>query len=544
MGGLFVAAVASQAGVQIFSRQDILKKADEHRRNIVARTDEAARGAILSADGEVLAQSVTDYEFSVDYKNVPRTAAFFNELADAAGVSAIELQVGAQSKMGRLSYREYLPEDRRVLVEKVRRKWRADGVSLRKREIRTFPMGSAASGIVGLVRNGEGVAGLERGQERILEGRNGKREGLVDADGSFLPLRMTDASTERMDGKDIQLTIDSQLQRDAALEIRRAVETYHAVSGSAVIMDPLTGDILAMANWPAYDPSVNEEAKDYNPCIHAFYEPGSTFKVMTLAEALEKGLTSPSEVIHCTVRKTYKHSSISCDTSHGSHGDVNPEMAIAKSCNVAAATWALRIGRQDMYSLIDDSGLSGRPNLGFAKEASGLLDRKPGGPFHQLMNLGFGQALSATPVGLASAFSTLANDGVRMQPRLIRSIGGQEVPVKVAKRLFSSETARETMHLMEAVIGREEGTGHKLRIPGYRLAGKTGTAQKVGSGGGHIANFVGYVPAEKPKAVILVMVDAPKGAAYYGGTVAGPVFRELAKSVVRRYRIPPSVDAK
>ena len=116
--------------------------------------------------------------------------------------------------------------------------------------------------------------------------------------------------------------------------------------------------------------------------------------------------------------------------------------------------------------------------------------------------------------------------------------------MKVAKRLFSSETARETMHLMEAVIARDEGTGHKLRIPGYRLAGKTGTAQKVGSVGGHIANFVGYVPAEKPKAVILVMVDAPKGAAYYGGTVAGPVFRELAKSVVRRYRIPPSVDAK
>ena len=236
-----------------------------------------------------------------------------------------------------------------------------------------------------------------------------------------------------------------------------------------------------------------------------------------------------------------------CDKKHGAHGSVGPQDAIARSCNIAAANWALRIGREDFLQYIKDMGLLEKPGLGLPQEARGLFDDTETAQKLQLALLGFGQPINCTPIALASAFSTLANNGLRMKPRLVKQIGTKEIKSQVAGQIIKSETAQELLTCMEAVVESDRGTGKTLRIPGYRIGGKTGTAQKrnaaTGSmkGGGYVSNFVGFVPADKPRAVILVMINNPdKRIAYYGAAVAGPAFQDIAKAVIHKLQIPKS----
>ncbi|MCU0317481.1 MAG: penicillin-binding transpeptidase domain-containing protein, partial [Fimbriimonadaceae bacterium] len=234
---------------------------------------------------------------------------------------------------------------------------------------------------------------------------------------------------------------------------------------------------------------------------------------------------------------------VSCD--HGGHGNVSLGQAIAKSCNVSAATWALRIGHEQFVDYMQSMHLFERPNIGLPSEVKGLYNFKDGGKRMQLANNGFGQAMNVAPITLASAFSMLANGGVRMKPRLIRQVGDEESPVTEAGRVVKPEVAAHVLRLMEETIQEDYGTGAGLRVRGYRLAGKTGTAQRLGSGGGgYVSNFIGYVPAQDPKVTILVMINRPTVGGFYGGAVAGPVFAELARSVIRRYNIPSDRQAE
>jgi cell division protein FtsI/penicillin-binding protein 2 len=194
-----------------------------------------------------------------------------------------------------------------------------------------------------------------------------------------------------------------------------------------------------------------------------------------------------------------------------------------------------------MIDFLEQLGLLEKTNIGLPGEVSGLFRRNEYAKELQLATLGFGQSLTCTPLALTSAFSILGNRGIRMQPRLVKRVGDREFPIREAGRVISEEAADQVALAMESVIESDAGTGKTLRIPGYRLGGKTGTAEKVGTERkGYVSNFIGYVPAQEPKAVILVMVNNPKAGGYYGSTVAGPVFVEVAKSVIRRFNIPPS----
>jgi cell division protein FtsI/penicillin-binding protein 2 len=551
MAGLFVLAAFSQLKLQTVEQKVTLALAEKTRRFTLSRHDYAKRGSIMAADGKPLAQDEDAYELNVQFKDVPRTEAFFLALGAATGIPASEFQSLAASGVKQRSWRQPISAEQSKQIAKVKAEWRANGLSLARTGRRAYPLGDAASCVVGVVREGKALLGLEASKTTILTGEDGLRVGLTDKRGAFLPMRLTQVTKDRRDGSNLTLTLDSDLQTEAAEAIKAAVELNKADNGVALVMDPKTGNLLAMANWPSFSPYQSDGTEGdlrgnsgYNPSYMAQLEPGSTFKILTLAKALDVGVAHMSDVIHCSGEfHPTSRTRIRCDSHHGNraHGVLDPVKAIAKSCNVAAATWALRVHRGPFLDYVRDLGLLSRSKLGLPGEVHGNFNYEEPAQQLQLATVGFGQSITCTPVTLLGAFSMLANGGKSVVPRLIDKVGSTQMPIEPGKRLIKEETARELLQCLEAVIETDAGTGKELRIPGYRLGGKTGTAEKVGEGPkGYVSNFVGFVPVDAPKAVILVMVNNPKAGKYYGATVAGPVFKRMAKAVIRRYHIPPS----
>ncbi len=548
---LFGGAALSQIKLQTWERRKTLELRDSSNRFILKRPDYARRGSILTSDGSPLARDIDTFELTLNFKNVPKSEAFFVELSAATGVPATEFQAqAARSNATSATWRRLLSPTQAKDLQELRQTWRADGLSLRRIQRRGYPLGQDASCLVGWVKEDSPQLGIEKALDGDLRGVDGSVTGPVDKRGEFLATRPLEEVAKR-DGSDVTLTIDKELQTMTAAAVRRAVEDNHAEDGVGLVYDPKTGDILAMANWPSFAPlgpdGLNADMSrnsGFNPNIMARLEPGSTFKVLTLAKALDMGRTSMTQSVMCTGELHPSGSTrIRCDEHHGNraHGLLTPEDAIARSCNVAAATWALSVDRGPMFDYIKDLGLRDKPKIGLPGEMAGYLrDNEPAQRL-QLATIGFGQSINCTPVTLVSAFGMLGNGGVRVQPRLIKRVGFKETILDKGTQVIKKSSADEVMRCMEAVIEKDRGTGKSLRIPGYRLAGKTGTAQIIGRGEkGFCANFVGFVPAENPRAVILVMVNRPKDK-YYGAEVAGPAFQQIARSVIRRYNIPPSI---
>lgn len=535
----FVVAAATQANVQAVSRRDVVKLAFERGRYEIEDDLVARRGSLIAADGRILAQNDDVYEFQLFYDKLPRSDGFFAELSQATGISIEELREPALVGQERRTWAAPLGGDEARAVRAITRKWNADGVSLAKVLRRQYPLGWTASGIVGLVRPDGAVNGLEKSLDDVLAGQNGEAKGFIDRTGAFMPIEDKDLR-QLVQGKDVELTIDSVLQFEAGQAVKHAVELNNASSGAVVVIEPGTGNILAMANYPTFDPEGKiRDGEDLNVAYRGMFEPGSTFKIMTLAKALDLDEVGYQDHLQCGGALQVSSKTIHC--SHGAHGDVDWEKAIAESCNVAASTWAGKIGSEGMHGFIKQLGLLEKPGLGLPWETGGLYNENDPSKSIQLATNGFGQSMNATPVALASAFSCLANNGIRMKPRLIAKIGEEETPIQAAGQIVKPEVAEYVKTLMVSTIEKDFGTGKGLRIPGYTLAGKTGTAQRLqgSSQKGWVSNFVGIVPAGKPKALVLVMINDPKAGSYYGASVAGPVFVEMAKTVIRRYGIAP-----
>lgn len=535
----FIVAAATQANVQAIHRKDVVKLAFERGRYEVEDDLVARRGSVVSADGRILAQNDDVYEFQLFYNKLPRSPGFYAELSQATGISMEELRAPALVGQDRRTWATPLGGDEARAVRAITRKWNADGVSLAKVMHRRYPLGWTASGIVGLVRPDGAVNGLERSLDGQLAGQNGEAKGFIDRTGAFMSIDDKDLR-QLVQGKDVTLTLDSVLQFEAGQAVKHAVELNKAESGAIVVIEPSTGNILAMSNYPTFDPEGKiGDGEDLNVAYRGMFEPGSTFKIMTLAKALDLGDVGYTDHLQCSGALRISTKTIHC--SHGAHGDVDWEKAIAESCNVAAATWAGKIGSDGMHGYIKQLGLLDKPSLGLPWETGGMYNENDPAKAIQLATNGFGQSMNATPVALASAFSCLANGGLRMKPRLIAKIGDEETKVEAAGQIVKPEVADFVKNLMVSTIQKDFGTGKGLRIPGYTLAGKTGTAQRLqgSSQKGWVSNFVGIVPAENPKALVLVMINDPKAGSYYGASVAGPVFVEMAKTLIRRYGIAP-----
>ncbi len=535
----FGLAVYSQAKLQVTNAGAVLKKAEDAWMLARSKQVPAERGSIYSSDMRVLAQSRPQYDFWVFYDRVPCTPGFFMALAQASGVP--EARISAPYRDGKKrTWLDPLDADRYRAVRDVMAEWGADGVSLREVTAREYPMREAAVGVVGWMHEGVARSGIEKSFDAELAGKDGRAQSIVGLNGSSSG-KVEEALTH---GSDIVLTIDSALQTAATTAVRNAVERNQATSGSVIVIVPSTGDILAMAHWPAFDPSTgpkggSELATSYMEDL----QPGSTFKVLTLAKALDLGVVDSAFSLDCKgVFDLGRQRYVKCDEHAGTraHGLIGLDRAIGKSCNVAAAKWALAIGRDPMIAYMRDIGLLTKPDLGLPGAVKPIFDMNEWDKERQLAVLGFGQSIAVPPINLAAAVAMIANDGEYVAPRLISQVGGKRLPPAEPRKVVSPEVARMVRKYMETVVHEDFGTGKTLKIDGQRVAGKTGTAQKLGPDGGHVSSFVGMFPADKPRVLVLSVINDPKAGAIYGSLVAGPAFVDAANAAVARLKLSGS----
>jgi len=408
-------------------------------------------------------------------------------------------------------------------------------------ERRSYPQRSVAAQVLGYVGiDGNGLAGLELQFDRALAGKAGRETVVKDPGG-----RVIDVQNERPEvaGKSLHLTIDHSIQANAEQVLRETVRRWNAKSASALVLDPRTGSILAMAVQPGYDanryPSAPSDLQR-NRTVTDTYEPGSTFKLVTVAGALSEKIVSPS------TRFTLPYQLHVADrVIHDAEerGTVNYSVAqiLAHSSNIGAITLAQMLGRTRMSSWISRFGFGRTTGVDFPGESPGILLPPEKWSGSTIGNVPIGQGIAVTPVQMAAAFAAIANGGVWSRPHIVDHVEGGGRPSLHRRRLVSERIAGELMRMMKDVVA--EGTGQTAAIQGYQVAGKTGTAQKPDSHGGYatgryVASFVGIVPASRPRLVVLVTVDEPRNA-IWGGVVAAPAFQQIARFDLQYLEVPP-----
>jgi cell division protein FtsI (penicillin-binding protein 3) len=358
-----------------------------------------------------------------------------------------------------------------------------------------------------------------------------RRGNIIEDIGALKPPR---------DGKEIRLALDSKIQYLAYSHLKSAVETHKAKAGGAIVIDAKNGEILALANWPTYNPNNRQYlsgAQLRNRAITDTFEPGSVMKPFTAALALEKGKVRFDTIINCAPG----HLTIGTATISDAHphGALSVAQVIQKSSNVGTAKIALGFQPKEMWEMFDGVGFGQAPNLGFPGEVNGRLRPwKNWRPIEQA-TMSYGHGISVSLVQLARAYTVFAHDGELLPLSLLRL---DEVPVR-GSRVFSQQTMREVRAMLEMAV-QPGGTAPKAQVAGYRVGGKTGTAYKVEGGvyaKKYVASFVGLAPIGEPRLVVAVMIDEPGGAAHYGGDVAGPAFSQIMGGALRTLGIPPEL---
>ncbi|UCH36122.1 MAG: penicillin-binding protein 2 [Armatimonadota bacterium] len=427
------------------------------------------------------------------------------------------------------------------------------GIGFIAEKKRLYPYGELAGQTLGLVRDDHiGGAGIELAYDRALAGLDGYV--VAEVDGSSRRRIIPGGRLEQVApqaGRDVYLTIDVRIQEMAEGALREGVESCNASGGTAIVLDPMTGAVLALANYPSMDPNRYREFPSEawrNPAVTCVYEPGSTFKLVAACAALQDGgLTADSPVINCTGSKAIGRRTIHCALHHGTraHGALDLRGVIVKSCNIGAATLALSVGADKFYKTLRALGFTQRTGIGLPCEAMGSVPRPDTWRDIRLANLAFGQGITVTPPQLLAAYTAIAGDGILPPVHIVDRIGqpGKQ-PVELAyegRRALRPDTARTMADILGDVV--TEGTGQAARLNGFTVAGKTGTAQKPTAEAGYasgkyIGSFVGFAPAEEPRVAILVIMDEPRGS-HYGSVVAAPVFCDIARRGLSYLGMPP-----
>ncbi len=423
------------------------------------------------------------------------------------------------------------------------------GVSLEPVPHRVYPRGHLAAHVVGRVQaDGRGQLGVEYALDEFLRGRPTESPAMVARGRALLLHGAPDPALAA--GHKVVLTLDSAIQAMAEEEIDTLVQEHRPVGASIVVLDPSTGEILALANRPTFDPNhpVPSLQQTRNLAVQAAYEPGSTMKAITVAAALEMGAIRPDETFYCEKGRwqaTSEH--VIRDTKPAEWLDVT--RILAMSSNICTAKIYQRIGKRALYRWVRKFHFGERPPVRLPGATAGLLDPWKKWSEIQAANISFGQGMSASPLQVAAAFAALAGEGIYRTPRIVRHVvddAGNVVwePPAGEERVVRPATARTVLRMLEAVVQSKVGTGKNARIDGYRVAGKTSTAQKASRSGGYAedqyyASFVGAVPARAPRVVILVSVDTPEGD-HYGNAVAAPTFARLGARILRYLAVPPA----
>ncbi|HUF22746.1 MAG TPA: penicillin-binding protein [Vicinamibacterales bacterium] len=510
----------------------------------------ARRGEILDRNGNVLAFSVdADSLVAVPYE-VTEPEATAHAVCAVLECSADEHAVILRRLKGRGAF-AYL---RRLNVspDEARRIAELDlpGINFIQETKRYYPKLHLASHVLGFVGiDNNGLGGVEQAYDTLIKGRDGKIRMQVDARQHAVQSRV---ELEPTAGATLELTIDQYIQNIAERELKRGVDETRAAGGTAIVMDPRTGEILALANYPTFNPNVyNRVPADTrrNRAIQEIYEPGSTFKIVTASAAIEEGVLSPSDPIDCapghitiggwrTVRdlRTY--------------GVLSFEDVIVKSSNVGAIKAGLQLGPDRLHRYVDRFGFGQALAPDFRGQSRGIVWPAARMDDNAIASVSMGYQIGVTPLQMATAVSAVANGGRLLEPHLVRAMirDGVRHPVspKVLRQAIAPSTASTLTTIMESVV--ERGTAKAASVDGYRVAGKTGTAAKTLEWGrgysksDYNGSFVGFVPSRKPALTILVVIDSGRTGQGFGGAVAAPVFKRIAEASLRHLGVPRTID--
>ena len=410
-----------------------------------------------------------------------------------------------------------------------------EGLYLQREYRRFYPAGDVVSHVVGFTGvDGDGQEGIELKQNEVLSGVAGKRRVIKDRKGYVV--EELELLSEPKDGQELVLSIDRRIQYLAFRELAKAVVKFKAKAASAVVLDAKTGEVLAMVNFPTYNPNnpKNIKGKTRNRAVTDMFEPGSTIKPIAAAAGMEYGGYQSTTKIDTAPG----YMKIGPATIHDSHPSEVLTVAevVQKSSNVGAAKIALSLDKEKLWTTFKDLGFGSRTHIEFPGEARGQVrDYKTWRPIEQA-TMSYGHGISVTLLQLAKAYTVFANDGKIMPVSLMKL---NQVPT--GERVFSSQVASDVKDMLELVV-QPGGTGMKAQVAGYRIGGKTGTAHKLGENGyekdKYVGSFVGLAPASNPKIIMAVMIDEPTSGEYYGGTVAAPVFSTVMADVLRLLAVP------
>ena len=545
-----VVVVARLVQVQLVRKDYYTNRALRQQERTLALNP--VRGSILDRDGRVLAESVAGESIYADPQIVGDRKAAARKLARIHGLrmTAAEIEAKLKSEAGFVWIARQVPKEVAAEV----RALGVAGVDFIEEHRRAYPRGSLAANVIGYVGvDGTGLAGIEHSYDARIRGRAGKVTVLKDARRG-LYLVGGEGANRPIDGNNLVLTIDSVVQFIAEKALANAVERYRAAAGAAIVMDARDGAILAMASVPTFDPNRFAESAPSawrNRTVQDAYEPGSTFKIVAAAAGLDQGMVTPSQMLDCG-DGAIRIANVEIREHSGkkftflSFADV-----LAQSSNVGIIRVALTLGERRMYDYIRRFGFGERTGIELPGEALGLLRHTRSWSQVSNASIAIGQEISATPLQVVRAMSVVANGGVRVEPRIIERVvdaEGQTIytPPKAAPvRVVSERTAAVLNEMLKGVVAH--GTGSAAALAEHVVAGKTGTAQKAMRGGYSpdrvLASFVGYVPADRPRLVILVSVDEPR-LEQYGGKIAAPAFREIAEGTLRYLGVEPSLPQR
>lgn len=540
---------------------------DLHERE---RTIKAARGRILDAGGNVIADNRTVCTISVIYNQVTDREEVIRSLCSILELS----EEPVRKKVEKRSSREIIKTNVDKETGDKIRALKLDGVKVDEDYKRYYPMGSLASKVLGFTGgDNQGIIGLEVMYEKYLKGKNGVILTLTDARGVELDKAAEDR-IEPVAGNDLQISLDVNIQLYAQQLAYQVMEQKNAKKVSVIVMDPRNGELLAMVNAPEFDlndpftpdqnlksQSLKEEAEARsqtmglqdrlnamwrNTCINDTYEPGSTFKIITAAAGLEAGAVTLEDTFSCPGFRVVEDRRIRCHKA-GGHGTETFLQGAMNSCNPVFIDVGQRLGVDRYYKYFTQFGLKGKTGIDLPGEAATIMHKKEKMGAVELATVSFGQSFQITPIQLITTAASIVNGGRRVTPhfgvRVIRSDGGavKELSYPQGKQILSSETSASMRYVLEQVVA--EGSGKRAALEGFRIGGKTATSEKLPrSLKKYISSFLGFAPADDPRVMALITIDEPQGI-YYGGTIAAPVIGELFKNILLYMGIRPEPKA-
>jgi len=560
--GLFLALSFRLFQLQMLEAQSLQLRAQSQwtSESIIQPT----RGRILDRNGNVLAQSATAYTLSVSPRRVKDAGAMGRVLAPILDMDEETIaRKASDTSRGGVTLKRQLSREAAQEVKSLMAKDAAqanpvlDGLYLEEESKRYYPMGELACQVLGLTTiDGVGQAGLEQALDSFLSGKEGRVLEEIDGKGRELDYSASEYIAA-VEGGSVTLTIDSSIQSFCERAAREAMAVNNAKAVRILAMDPNTGEILAMVNKPDYDlndPPRNDVAlltdRMRNRCITDAYEPGSTFKILTSAAALDSGLVTPGEGFYCSGSTYVEGGRIRCWGNP--HGAQSFAQALQNSCNPVFVEVGLRLGIERFYDYMDAFGLGSPTGIDMPGEAGGIVISESAVKRVDLARIGFGQSVAVTPLQLLTATSAVVNGGELLRPYIVKTIhdgSGEVIRVgekQVRSNPISAQTSATMRTLLEGVVA--EGGGKNAAVPGYRIGGKTGTAQVyvdgVVSTDKHIGSFVGFAPIDDPKIAVLVIVEEADVAVDFGSVTAAPYAKDILEQSLMYLGIAPQIDGE